>query len=190
MNRLLATLLLAASLSAHAEGLAGLPVEEEAKALVGVELIDPREELPVAEHLSCRYVGGGSFFIGHKPAKEWASSVIRCQDRYVLTLDKSVGSTQSGKMRRRVVDALLLPPLWLFPDEEHPDGPFLYDSTAEDCTLDGRRGTTVMAVARHGKQKKMTWRNGLEAAWTFDVQQGRIVPLSPKRVVCTRADPD
>ena len=37
---------------------------------------------------------------------------------------------------------------------------------------------------RRVQREWLTWRNGLVAAWTYDLERGRIVPVSIKRVTC------
>lgn len=167
-----------------------MSAEDEAKALVGLEVEARYDKQLLVDHLSCRQVAEGTLFVRGKRLDDWSDRLVECQGRYVLMLQKYIGHRDGGGPRYKVSDAVLLPPVLLIHDELRPEGPYLYNSGGDSCTLDGRYDTLLYAVAREGKNGKMTWRSGIEEAWTFDPVQGRIVSVSPKRVVCKKADPD
>lgn len=182
--------LLAAALACAPAFAAEFPLmtaEEEARALIGLEVGPYYEGVPFAENLSCTFQGGFPVILRQKEHEEWHDTLATCRGRFVVMLQKFVGNRKEGKLRWRTIDAVALPPVPLY-FEEHPDGRYLYHSTTEVCKLDGRYGTSVYAIVREGKHEWITWRNGIEQAWAFDLKQGRIVSISPKRVVCQRAD--
>lgn len=178
------------SAALHAADRPTVAVEEEAKALIGLEHEALGDHQLLAEHLSCRYVGSGTITLNQHPQGEWSDSLADCQGRFVMTLDKLVQSGTGERRRWRIVDAVLLPPALISKDADRPEGPYLYNASFDDCTLDGRYGTSFYALVRHGKRDRMTWRSGVAGAWGFDLRQGRIVALSLRRVVCQRPDPE
>lgn len=162
-----------------------LSAEQEAKALVGLELGDLHDNELLADHLSCRQVGGGPITQRRKTITGWFDRTAECRGRYVLMLERQVADG-----RYRIVDSVALPTFLWDRDEQHPEGPYLYSSSVDDCALDGHHGTTLIAIVREGKSRKITGSQGIVGAWTYDTAGGRIVSLSPKRVVCMKADAD
>lgn len=184
-----ALIFLAGITVAHAAG-SGMSAEDEAKALIGLEVEARYDNQLLVGHLSCRQVAEGTLFLRGKQLEDWSDRLVECQGRYVLMLQKSLTNREGGAPRYKVSDAVLLPPVLLLHDELHREGPYLYNSGTDSCALDGRYDTLLYAIAHEGKNSKMTWRSGIENAWTFDPLQGRIVAVSPKRVVCKKADQD
>jgi hypothetical protein len=165
------------------------PPEEEARALIGRDFEPASENLTVIPELSCVNLTGAFVMIRGKEHQEWEGGMLTCQDRYVLVLAKFLGRPDGETPRYHVVDTLIMPPgLSLFLNEQHPEGPYLFEV---DCKLDDHWDTSVYAIVRLGKARWMTWRNGVERAWTFDIQKQRIIEVSPKRVICYHdAEPD
>jgi len=107
-----------------------------------------------------------------------------------MLLEHFLGGATNDAHRWRIVDAFLLPEVVGVEFEpEHPVGPYLYSSD-DGCSLDGRWDSTFYAVVRLSERKRMDWRTGVVGAWGYDLKQQRIVPLSTKRVVCPKAEPE
>jgi hypothetical protein len=109
-----------------------------------------------------------------------------CGDRIVLLLKRLIGREGRNPVWR-IVDAVQLPPFkrdWTSRDQ-HQVGMFIDG----ECRLDGRIGTSLVALARLGNRDRVDWRTGVKHAWTFDVKRERIVPVSTKRVVCEQPTP-
>jgi hypothetical protein len=179
-------LLLVANLAGAAER-EPLSPEQEAKALVGVQLGRRGDEEVLVEGLSCRNFAEGRTVLRGKFIAGWFDRLAECQGRYVLTLEREVEGPR-GERLQQVVDAVLLPPLRLWYDESQPQGPYLYYSGGDPCTLDGRIDTHFYALVHEGKGTHYTARNGILGAWGFDPAHGRIESIAPQRVVCEQAD--
>ena len=164
-----------------------MTAEEEARAMVGRETGGAYDQ-PIFGDLSCVAEGRVPVVVRDKASKELEGSLATCRGEHVLLLERFIGDWKKGDLRWRIVDAVVLPPVLVLFDASRPEGPYLYQPSGEACTLDGRYGTSVLAAVREGKAERITWRNGIEHAWTFDLKRGRIVPISPKRVVCLRAE--
>ena len=166
-----------------------LSVEQEVQALKGGEYGPTRQDERLFGHLSCVLVGSGPVGSRGFLHKGWGDTLVQCGDRYVMMLMRFHEGKTHAEDRWRVVDAVPLPPVvGILPDASRPDGPYLY--TPDECMLDNRWGTSLYAIVQVGARKRMDWRTGVEGAWGYDLKRQRIVPLSTKRVVCTKPDPD
>jgi hypothetical protein len=117
---------------------------------------------------------------------EWAFGEAWCGDRVALLLKHVIGR-EGRRPIWRIVDTVLLPPFereWT-PRNQNELTRFF----AGDCQLDGRIDEFFVALARLGKRNRVDWRTGVKHAWTFDIEKGRIVPVSTRRVVCHRPTP-
>ncbi|MCM5681748.1 hypothetical protein M8A51_19650 [Schlegelella sp. S2-27] len=163
-----------------------LPVEQEARSLIGVEFTARVMGAAIAPHLTCTNEGGGGIEIKGVSPEGWSYGRAVCQGRSVAVLKRAVG--QEGQhIKWRIVDAVLLPRFELDPDPKRPNAPRLL--SAGECELDGRTDTSFIALVRWGKHERVDWRTGVEQAWGYDPQQERIVSLSTKRIVCWRPEP-
>lgn len=169
-------------------------VEDEASALKGIEYT-PRihgERISPAQ-LTCTDEGGGLLDEGggllnvrDLPAETWSYGLVRCQGRMVVMLQRKIGEVD-GYVTWHIVDTLLLPPVHLEPHPDRPNALRLFE--AGDCELDGKTDPFFIALVRWGDHEQIDWRTGVEQAWTFDIDQGKIVTLSTKRIICYRPEP-
>jgi hypothetical protein len=167
--------------------------EQEAQALKGLEFAPMRMEARLFDHLSCTLQGSGSVVVRRRVHEEWGNDMALCQGRYVMLLTQLHKGATHKENRWRVVDAAVLPEVVVISSDPReaarpPEGLYLY--TPDECTLDGTWGTSFYAVVRLGKRKRMDWRTGVEGAWGYDLKRQRIVPISTKRVVCNKPEPD
>jgi len=159
---------------------------EDASALIGIVYTTRMPSGPIAARPFCTHEGGGMLVIDDAFSDEWAFASIDCRGRTIIALQRFV-EAGDGHVTWHILDTLLLPP---YQNDYVPDQPHalrLFDT--ENCELDGRQERYFIALVRWGERDRIDWRTGVEQAWDFDVARGRIVPLSPKRVVCYRPDP-
>jgi len=181
--------LLMTSTAALANDGPAMTVEEEARALIGVEYIGRWSDKQIAPHLSCTKEGGGLL---HDAADTWGDGFAMCQGRAVILLEREVGRIDDAHVKWHIVDTLLLPPAELEWNPKRPDALYLSASAGDQCEIRGRPHIPFGVLARWNKQDKrgrINWRTGVEKAWTFDTKQGRIVPLSTKPIVCESVEP-
>lgn len=174
------------SITAPADSRPAMTVEEEARALIGKEYTFRMQGQRISPELSCTSEGGGLLFINGVFDDEWASGAVKCQGRAVEVLKRAVGEAD-GDTTWRIIDTLVLPPYKESPNPKRPNA--LRLAAAGPCELDGRTDTFFIALVRMGKRDRIDWRTGVEKAWTYDIERGRIVPLSTKRIVCYRPEP-
>lgn len=180
---------LAFAATAYADDKPSMSPNEVAGALIGVESTTRLMGEKVGpDTLSCVDRGGGYMALDNQMLNDWSDAVLVCQGRLIVTLERKVGEA-NGLEKWRIVDTLLLPPLQ---DEWNPRRPnaLMYIHSSEGvCGLTSRPGTSYFTLVRWGKRKRIDWRTGVERAWTFDIAQGRIVPLSTRHIYCEWVDP-
>lgn len=181
----LSIVLTAACVAAHAD-VSSLPVAQEAQALIGIEFTAKAMGSPIDPGLSCTNEGGSTIEVNGVTVEGWGYGRAVCKGRSVAMLKRIVGR-EGADIRWRIVDAVLLPRFEWNVDPKRPHAPRLFK--VGDCELDGRTDTFFIALVRWGKHDRIDWRTGVEKAWGFDSQKERIVPLSPKRIVCHLPEP-
>lgn len=165
-----------------------LKAETEARAMIGKESSARAfDERIVPNELSCTHQGGGMLVVNNKFSDVWGSSVARCQNRLVLLLEQKVGRSERG-LKWRIVDALLLPRDVTQTDPD-PNRLRLTHGTVGDCEWEGHMDRSFYAALRYGDRTEVDWRSGVEHAWIFDLDRGRIVPVSPEGISCERIEP-
>lgn len=161
--------------------------KDEARVLIGIEYT-PRihgERISPAQ-LTCTDEGGGLLNARDLPAETWSYGLARCQGRMVVMLQRKIGEVD-GYVTWHIVDTLLLPPVHLEPQPDRPNALRLFE--AGDCEIDGKTDPFFIALVRWGDHEQIDWRTGVEQAWTFDIDQSKIVTLSTKRIICYRPEP-
>jgi hypothetical protein len=166
-----------------------MSIEEEVAALKGSEFGPTLQGAPLVSPLSCTLWGSGQLVMRRRPQVGWDEGVAKCGDRFVLMLMRFHEGKTHFENRWRIVDAVLLPEVdHSQPDNNRLGGRRLY--TADECFLDRTWGTALYAVVNVSEHKRMDWRTGVIGAWGFDLKRERIVPISTKRVVCHKPEPD
>ena len=163
-----------------------MSAEKEARALVGVKYVPGIQGEKFTSRLSCTSDGSARLSIAGVPYPEWSFGTALCQGRHVETLEQRV-SEENGVTTWRIVDALLLPPVAADWDPHRQNK--LQISLMGECTLDERTDTSFFALVRWRDRERVDWKTGVEHAWTYDIEKGRIVPVSTKRVVCEWLEP-
>jgi len=183
MKRLTWFLILAqASIGVLANEKPAMTPAEEARALIGVEYSPIGDDDRIVDYLSCVDEGRGAL----DDEMVWSYGVANCQGRRVVMLTRFVKKTVNYTTWH-IVDTLLLPPIetrWS-PNPGNKLRLTFADST--QCEVRGQPNILFAALIRWGKRNKrneVDWRTGVEKAWTFDTQHGRIVPLSTKGFTC------
>lgn len=169
---LVAALLSLASASLSAE------LADEVRAMIGTEFTPGSLFSPFGDG-KCTVEGGGGVDIAEKEVPGWALDQLACGDRIVMLLSRPTVTFPNPNAKWRVVDSLLLPPI-------KKGVRFFRDG---DCDLDRKIGTTFFALARLGKREDVDYRTGVLAAWGLDLEAGKFVELSTKRVTCHRPTP-
>ncbi|GAB3552557.1 hypothetical protein GCM10027343_38230 [Noviherbaspirillum agri] len=119
---------------------------------------------------------------------DWSINKGQCQGQPVIMLERFISRSAPDVSTWRIVDTLVLPRYMRDPDPgRRPNALRLFETG--DCELDGKTDTSFIALVRWGNREQINWRTGVERAWTFDVERGRIVPLSTKRIICYRPEP-
>lgn len=169
-----------ASTAAHAGGKPILTAEDEARALIGIKY-DPRvlgEKLAPGK-LSCTDEGGGRLHLDGVSYDDWTEGLAKCQGRMIILLEHA----------GRIVDTLLLPPLQLYRSPKRPNALMTISSGEGICGASARPDTSFVALVRWGRRDRIDWRTGVERAWTFDVERGRIVPMPTRSIECEWVEP-
>lgn len=182
-----ATTLMLLTACAHANDWS-LQAEAEVRALIGKESGANRLDERIAPNeLSCTHQGGGSLVVNNEPSTEWGRSVARCQDRLVLLLERKLGGS-GGQTRWLIVDALLLPAELgeATPEDRRLS---LTSGSAGECDWQDAAGRDYYAALHYGDRIEIDASTGVEYAWTFDIERGRIVPVSTGGFSCERVDP-
>lgn len=161
-------------------------LEQQVRALVGLEFTARAVGGTIASGVDCTDEGGGGVETDGIRAEGWSYGRVVCQGRSIAILKRAIGQ-EGQRIRWHIVDAVLLPHFELNPDPKRPNAPRLL--SAGECELDGRTDTSFIALARWGKHDRIDWRTGVEKAWGYDPQKQRIVLLSPERIVCWRPEP-
>jgi hypothetical protein len=163
-------------------------VQKEIEALRGLEYVSIMPGQKVASHLSCTEEGGSLLVLRGVLNREWSKSLLQCQGHWVITLNREIAAVSAeGHVKSRIIDTLVLPPVQFDLDPDNLEA--LRYSGDSECEIKGLPNTTFIALVRFGNRKRVDWRNGVEKAWTFDIKQGRIVPVSTKRIVCEPYEP-
>jgi hypothetical protein len=117
---------------------------------------------------------------------DFSYQLMRCGDQQILVLERLIEMSGSYP-RLRVVDAIILPPFKSDATEFQPKVRQIVGSG--DCTLDGSRDREILALVKWGKGNRITSRNGVIAAWGFDLEAGKITRLDTSRIVCEKPTP-
>ncbi len=146
-----------------------------AKKMIGYEYTATREPLPGLG--DCVDEGGGMIL----NSDEFSSVIIRCGKNRLLALK------QVRFPRYRILDAIVLPK-------------FDPDATSRDnksrqlalggmmCEFDGSLEIDMRVLVRWGGRERVTAKNGVLAAWGYDLEKGKIIPLDISRIVCEKPD--
>lgn len=164
----------------------GMSAEQEAGALFGLEYAAQAPGRPILPgRLSCTEQASGPLMLDGQAQEAWAVGLARCQGRSLVLLKRVLGEA-GGQMKWRIEDALLLPPLEPRRDGGSMDG--LQVAIPGECALAGRKDTSLVALVRWGKRKRIDWRHGVKQVWTFDTASARIVRLPTRHAVCVRLE--
>jgi hypothetical protein len=172
-----AGVLMAALLSFASPGFAA-DLAEEVRAMIGKEYERGPIPHPFGEG-NCTMEGGGAVVVAQKEVPGWGLDQLACGDRIVMLLVRPTVTFPNPYAKWRVVDSLLLPPI--------KKGVRFFETG--DCDLDGKIGTDFFSLARLGKREDVDYRTGVLAAWGLDLEAGKFVELSTKRVTCHRPTP-
>jgi len=132
----------------------------------------------------CVDEGGASISLNNK----WTGfgySIVRCGRDRLLVLDKIIGE-EDGQPRVRILDAIVLPKFDRYDAENEKKSKQL--SPNGICMLDGHGDTSMQVLLRWGGHKRVTSKNGVLAAWGFNVEKGKIIRLDISRIVCEEPD--
>jgi hypothetical protein len=175
--------------SAFAAGRLSMTVEEEARALIGTEYASRALGEGISPgKLSCINEGGGRLHLDGVSYDDWSDGQAKCQGRAVVILKRAIGEA-NGRTTWRIVDTLLLPPTRLYRSSKRPNALMMVSSFEGICEASKRPDTSFVALVRWGKRDRIDWRTGVERAWTFDVERGRIVPMSTRSIECEWVEP-
>ncbi|MFN3439758.1 MAG: hypothetical protein ACK41V_18835 [Acidovorax sp.] len=149
----------------------------------------------VAEGLACKFASSDDVWQASVEKTGWTRGLLLCSDSVpYLFLAKNVEATQFAVtggdppqpyQRNKIVAVQRLPKISNFSTNE--DGSELLelvDSFAGQCDLDGRGGTSFVALVRWNGEATVQGPPGVEAAWGFDVETARVVSLDPRRLTC------
>ncbi len=162
---------------------------EVAKGLIGYEHIVVAPAQPFPGRPGCINQGGAVIYTKGVFSYDWGNGIVICDGRPILFLERYIDTNPADRVyRARIVDAVVLPRYELDADPRRPNARRLFETG--DCELNGRTDTSFMAIVRWGKRERIDHRTGVEAAWGFDTERGRIVRLDTKRIVCWRPEPD
>ncbi|MDR0776593.1 MAG: hypothetical protein LBE81_08145 [Azonexus sp.] len=151
---------------------------EIAKKMVGYEYTATRDPLPGLDGCVNEGVNEGMI------SDEFGYAIIRCGKDYFLTLGRG---KVSSLPHYHILDAIVLP--------KHD-----YYATSRDnkskqlvlgrmmCEFDGDSETEMLVLLRWGKQERVTSKNGVLAAWGYDLEKGKIISLDISHIVCEKPD--
>ena len=122
----------------------------------------------------CKSLGGSVL----QSDENFGISSFMCDGRELELLEQFINkSAKTNKVK--ILDALLLP--------KHKPGELLM--WPGECELNGKTDTDFLVFARLGRREKVTWKNGVRAAWRFNAETGKIEELSTKNIVCWKQTP-
>lgn len=151
---------------------------EEVRAMIGKEYERGPMPHPFGEG-NCTMNGGQVVYVANNEVPGWGVDHLLCGDRIAMLLSQPTVTFPNPYAKWRVVDSLLLPPI--------KKGVRFFRTG--DCDLDGKAETDFFALARLGKREDVNYRTGVLAAWGLDLEAGKFVELSTKRVICHRPTP-
>jgi hypothetical protein len=167
----------------------GVQAEMEARALIGKEAgARTFDDRVVPNESSCTHQGGGFVVVNNESSPDWGSTVARCQDRLVLLLERKIAGAvgADGRARWLIVDTLLLPPDVSQTGSRRLS---LTSATVGECDWEGNVGRDYYAALHYGNRIEIDGHSGVEYAWSFDLERGRIVPVSTEGFICERIEP-
>ncbi|MFN7153789.1 MAG: hypothetical protein ACK4OE_08850 [Acidovorax sp.] len=149
----------------------------------------------VAEGLACKFAATDDVWQAGVEMSGWTRGLLLCGESVpYLFLAKNIGVTQfavSGGNppqpypRNRILAVQKLPKVSNYGADGDGSGLLeLVDSFAGQCDLDGGGGSSFVALVRWKGEATVQGPPGVEAAWGFDVEAARIVPLNPQQVAC------
>jgi hypothetical protein len=138
---------------------------------------------PVPGLPDCVDEGGAALTANGTDLEGWWEGLFFCRGRRYLLLQRLTGYTEDGNPQWRIVDAKPLP-RFVVNRADGKNSRTRYLHSNGDCTLDHQIGTSIKVVLRWGKRQHVTSRTGIEAAWGFDTELGRIIPIDVSRVEC------
>jgi len=133
--------------------------------------------------LSCLVGSDTSVARRGEPVAGWRAMAFDCDDHITLALGRERVDERDNEAYIRIVDAVALPGATVGATLHHKPGLSII-GTDNECKLDGRHNPNLVVTMRRVQREWLTWRNGLVAAWTYDLERGRIVPVPIKRVTC------
>lgn len=149
----------------------------------------------VVEGLACRFASSDDVRHAGIEKTGWTRGLLLCGDSEpYLFLAKNIGVTRFALSggdpphpypRNKILAVQKLPKVSNF--STGADGlelAELVDSFAGQCDLDGRGGTSFVALVRWNGEAVVQGPPGVEAAWGFDVEAVRVAPLDPQRLAC------
>lgn len=189
-------LLLCVALSAcKPAGHGGAETTDVASRLIGHEYAVVPLSDTVAEGLACKFASSDDVRQASVEKTGWTRGLMLCGDSVpYLFLAKNVGVTQFAMSggdppqpypRNKILAVQQLPKVSNFStDGDGSELPELVDSFAGQCDLDGRGGTSFVALVRWNGEATVQGPPGVQAAWGFDVEAARVVQLDPQRLTC------
>jgi hypothetical protein len=121
------------------------------------------------------YVDGGAFA---NPNLTLDITYFTCNGRQLMLLGTST-EKRSPNDTVRVLDALLLPKIKSNERFMEPG----------ECEVKGKTVPYFIARVNLGRREEVNWKTGVKAAWTVDIDQQKIIPLSTRDIVCYRPTP-
>lgn len=174
---------------AFANGKSAMTLEQEARWLIGREYtVSFQGDQIIPGESNCTYQYGRRLHLDGIEQKGWSIAQVRCQGRTVIMLERLLGRADAPDLTWRIIDTQVLPRYAMYWNPRRPNALHMFQNS--ECTLNGKSDTDFIVMVRMGKHDKIDGRTGVERAWTFDTEQGRIVPLSTRHIVCYRPEPD
>ena len=163
--------------------------------LVGLEYAVIPFSDNVGDGVACKFVSSDDVRKDGVDQKGWTHGLLLCDGRVpFLFLAQDLGMTQfaiSGSeppqqyQRRKIRAVQKLPELANFsPDSGAVDLPEYVGPIAGQCDLDGRAMDSFAALVRWNGESIVQGSPGISAAWGFDVESVRVIPLDPQRLTC------
>jgi hypothetical protein len=126
----------------------------------------------------CEPLGGYMLQSNKKSLNRLGVDSLKCNDRELQLLEQFMTDYAKGN-KVKALDALLLPKL-------KPGELFMEQG---ECELNGKTDTNFIALVHLGRRDKVTWKNGVRAAWKPNLEAGKFEELSTKDIVCWRQTP-
>jgi hypothetical protein len=155
-------------------------------ALFGLEHAPLLQGQPVAPGHHCLSAGAGALYERDRHLAGWLFGLYNCDDRMIYTLEREIGT--DSQRRQRIVDALAIPGA-SFTSAGRNGQVSVIAPVGDICAYEGRPQADVIVTLHWNSRDRVTERNGIQQAWRFNTQRGRIEPTSTRGIVCVRPAP-